>query len=65
MKGTLDYIHVDLWDPSSTPSHLGAKYFLSIVDDFSIKLWVYPQKTKDEAFENFKNWKCLVEVWKF
>ena len=34
---------------------------LSIVDDFSRKLWIYIQKTKDEAFDNFKSWKTLVE----
>jgi len=48
-------------DPYATPSHSGVRYFLLIVDDFSRKLWVYPQKTKDEAFENFNNWKRLVE----
>ena len=35
--------------------------FLSIVDDYSRKLWIYIQKTKDEAFDNFKSWKTLVE----
>jgi len=60
-KGTLDYVHADLWGPTKTPSHSGARYFLSIVDDFSRKLWIYIQKTKDEAFDNFKSWKTLVE----
>ena len=60
-KGTLDYVHADLWGPTKTPSHSGAWYFLSIVDDYSRKLWIYIQKTKDEAFDNFKGWKTLVE----
>lgn len=37
------------------------KYILSIVDDYSRKLWIYIQNSKDEAFENFRNWKVLVE----
>ena len=60
-KGTLDYVHADLWGPSRTLSHSGARYFMSIVDDYSRKLWVYIQKTKDESFHNFKNWKTLIE----
>ena len=40
-KGTLDYVHVDLWGPTKTLSHSGARYFLSIVDDYSRKLWIY------------------------
>ena len=31
------------------------------MDDYSRKLWIYIQKTKDEAFDNFKGWKTLVE----
>ena len=54
-KDTLDYVHADLWGPTKTPSHSGARYFLSIVDDYSRKLWIYIQKTKDEAFDNFKS----------
>jgi len=39
----LDYMHADLWGPSRTESHGGARYFLSVVDGFSIKVWVYFQ----------------------
>ena len=34
-KGILDYIHSDLWAPSSGPSHGGAHYMLTFIDDFS------------------------------
>ena len=60
-KGTLDYIHADLWGPSRTPSHLGARYFLSMVDDYSRKLWIFILKTKDEVDDCFENWKTLIE----
>lgn len=59
--GSFDYIRADLWGPATNPSHWGAKYFLSIVNDYSLKLWVFIHKAKDETFENFKNWKTLVE----
>ena len=40
-KGTLAYVHADIWGPTKTPSHSRARYFLSIVDDYSRKLWIY------------------------
>jgi len=32
-----------------------------IDDDYWRKLWIYLEKTKDEAFKNFKSYKHLVE----
>ncbi|KAH9782268.1 hypothetical protein KPL71_008823 [Citrus sinensis] len=62
LKGTLDYIHADLWGPAQTASLGGARYFMSLIDDFSRMVWVYVLKTKDDAFEKFKIWKTLVET---
>ena len=53
-KQTLDYIHSDLWGPSQVPSLGGARYFVSFIDDFSRKVWVYVLKHKNEALEKFK-----------
>ncbi|KAH9770981.1 hypothetical protein KPL71_012549 [Citrus sinensis] len=61
-KGTLDYIHADLWGPAQTTSLGGARYFMSLIDDFSRMVWVYVLKNKDDAFEKFKIWKTLVET---
>ncbi|KAG8477605.1 hypothetical protein CXB51_030323 [Gossypium anomalum] len=36
-KGTLEYIHSDLWGPSRVPSRGGANYMLTFIDDFSRK----------------------------
>ena len=58
IHGSLDCIHVDLLGPARNPLHSGARYFLSIVDDYSQKIWVFTQKAKDE---NFKSWKTLVK----
>lgn len=37
-KQILDYVHYDLWEPSRVPSHGRARYFLSIIDDYSRKV---------------------------
>ena len=34
----LDYIHFDLWGPTTVPSKGGHKYFVSFIDDFSRKV---------------------------
>jgi 5'-3' exoribonuclease 2 len=60
-KGTLDYIHSDLWGPSRIPSRGKCHYMLTFIDDFSRKLWVYFLKQKNEAFSTFKEWKLLIE----
>lgn len=49
-KGTLDYIHSDLWGPSRVPSKGGARYMLTFIDDFSRKVWVYFLKQKSDVF---------------
>ena len=32
-----------------------------VIDDFSWRVWVYPLKTKDQAFIKFQEWQGLVE----
>ena len=39
----------------------GNSYFLSIIDDYSKRVWVYVLKHKDQVFGKFKEWKSLVE----
>ncbi|KAL5757330.1 hypothetical protein ACOSP7_019941 [Xanthoceras sorbifolium] len=60
-KGTLDYIHSDLWGPARVPSKGGARYMLTFIDDYSRKVWVYFLKQKNDVFTTFKQWKALVE----
>ncbi|KAL2251745.1 UNVERIFIED_CONTAM: Retrovirus-related Pol polyprotein from transposon TNT 1-94 [Sesamum indicum] len=57
----LDYVHVDVWGPSNVPTHGGNRYFLSIIDNFSRKVFVFLMKHKSEVFEKFEKWKILVE----
>uniref|UniRef100_A0A2N9J4X6 CCHC-type domain-containing protein n=1 Tax=Fagus sylvatica TaxID=28930 RepID=A0A2N9J4X6_FAGSY len=60
-KGILDYVHSDIWGPMRTPSKGGAQYFMSFINDYSRKVWVYFLKNKSEAFAKFKIWKAEVE----
>jgi hypothetical protein len=40
-KGPLDYIHSDLWGPTRVTSYGGASYMLTIIDDFSRRVWAF------------------------
>ena len=39
----------------------GVKYFLTLIDDFSGKMWVYFLREKLDVFSKFKVWKVEVE----
>jgi transposase InsO family protein len=60
-KGVLDYVHSHVWGPVSVSSHSGAHYFISFIDDYSRKVWIYFLKRKSEVFSVFKKWKAQVE----
>lgn len=45
---------------SNEESLSGCKYFLTLIDDFSKKVWIRFLRAKDEAYENISEWKRLV-----
>ena len=57
----LDIIHSDLCGPTLTPSVEGNYYFLTFIDDYTRKTWVYFLKQKSEVFEHFCQYRSLVE----
>lgn len=57
----LEIIHSDLDGPMETNSIGHAKYFLTFIDDFSRKVFVYFLKQKSEVLDRFKEFKRLVE----
>ncbi|KAL2248151.1 UNVERIFIED_CONTAM: Retrovirus-related Pol polyprotein from transposon TNT 1-94 [Sesamum indicum] len=57
----LDFVHADVWGPSNVPTHGGNRYFLSIIDNFCRKVFVFLMKHKSDVFEKFENWRVLVE----
>ena len=60
-KGILETIHSDGYGTMSTTSLRGYVYYVSFIDDYSHNTWIYFLKRKDEVFENFKDFKALVE----
>lgn len=57
----LDLVHSDICGPINPISNGKRKYFVSFIDDFSRKAWVYFLQEKSEAFNAFKSFKALVE----
>src|ERR1043165_8044838 len=57
----LEVEHSDVCGPFEEHIIGGNKYFVSFVDEFSRKLWIYVIQRKDEVFEIFKRFKILVE----
>ena len=45
----------------SSSSLSGYAYYVSFINDFSRKTWIYFMKNKDEVFSKFKEFKALIE----
>jgi len=60
-KGLLDLIYTDVWGPSPATSIESARYYVTFIDDFSRRVWVYFLKQKSEVFQKFKERKTMVE----
>ena len=60
-RDLLELVHSDVCGPI-TPSFIGGnRFYVTFVDDFSRKTWVYLLKHKSEVFGYFKTWKWKVE----
>jgi hypothetical protein len=60
-KDPLEIVHSDICRPMQTPSIGGSTYFLTFIDDFSRKTWIYFLKHKSDALGCFQQFKSLVE----
>lgn len=60
-KKVLELVHSDLCGPIKPNSNGGKRYFISFIDDFSMKTWVYFLQEKSEAFTAFQKFKPLAE----
>jgi transposase InsO family protein len=61
IEGVLELIHSDVCGPMPSSSISGYVYYVSFIDDYSRKTWIYFLKTKDEVFSKFKEFKALIE----
>ena len=46
---------------SLKPSLGDSRYMLTIIDDYSRKVWPYFLKHKDDIFAAFNDWKVMIE----
>ena len=60
-KVRLEMVHTDVWGPSPVSSLGGSRFYVTFIDDFSRKVWVYFLKHKSDVFVTFKKWKAELE----
>ena len=61
--GVLDLIHSDICGPMSSVSLTGFEYYISFIDDYSRKTWIYFLRSKKSelVLRVFQGFKALVE----
>ena len=57
----LEIVHFDIYGPMQTSSTGRCNYFLTFIDEFTRKTWVYFLKHKSDAFGCFQQFKALME----
>ena len=57
----LDLVHTDICELNGKLTRGGKRYFITFIDDCSRYIYVHLLRTKDEAFEAFKEFKAKVE----
>ncbi|GBO10569.1 Retrovirus-related Pol polyprotein from transposon TNT 1-94 [Araneus ventricosus] len=60
-KKPLELIHMDLCGPFPKASIHGHLYFLTIIDDYSRRVFAYPLKTKSDVFHTFSRFQKRAE----
>ena len=58
----LEVIHSDLWGPSPVTSHLGNRYYVSFIDDYTKYTWLYPLKLKSDVLQVFIHFQKRIEI---
>ena len=54
-------VHTDVWGPFPVSSLGGSRFYVTLIDDFSRKVWVYFLKHKSDVFATFTKGKAEVE----
>jgi transposase InsO family protein len=60
-EGVPKLIHSNMCGPMPSSSINGYVYYVSFIDDYSHKTWIYFLKSKDEVFSKFMEFKALIE----
>ncbi|XP_061371753.1 uncharacterized protein LOC133314306 [Gastrolobium bilobum] len=59
-KECFDLIHCDTWGPYQNSSSSGARYFLTVVDDYSRHVWVFMLADKSETYDRMCKFLAMV-----
>jgi transposase InsO family protein len=57
----LELVHSDICEINGILTRGGKRYFITFINDYSRLTYVYLLRTKDEAFEKFKEFKKMIE----
>ena len=57
-----DFIHYDVWGPSSVSSIGGSRYFVVFIDDYSHYSWIFNMKHHSELLQVYSNFAKMVET---
>ena len=49
----LELFHIDVWGPAQVQSLGGSHYYVTFIDDATIKTWVYCIRQKIDVFATF------------
>ena len=60
-NGKLNLVHTDLCGPMKNPTNQGNLYFITFIDDYSWKVYVYFLRHKNEAFKKFQEFRNYIE----
>jgi len=60
-KEILHLVHSDVCHLMPVKSLEGSLYYVTFIDDFSYKTWIYFMKTKDEVSKKFQEFKAKIE----
>ena len=58
-KGTLELIHSDVCGPMSSTFLSGFEYYITFIDDYSRKTWIFFLKAKNKVFEKIQGIQSL------
>lgn len=60
-KSALEVVYLDGCGPMEVETLSGNKIFVTFIDDFTRKVWIYLLKRKSQVFEVFRKYKTMVE----
>lgn len=59
-KLPFEIVYSDVWGPAPMSSHLGHRYFVLFIDDFTRYTWIYFLKNKSEVYSSFLNFEAFI-----